>query len=147
MKKIIRQVGFLTIAILAIFAVAAFAQGTTGETPPIEPIEWQTIAAILATGIFGIPVQGITQVVKEAMRKYLKFPDAHWVGWLASALAVVPSAFLYLKPLGKFSWENLLAASVIGWMVANGFYKKETAIQKDVAKLTAEETARALKIL
>jgi len=133
MKRITRKAGILTAMLLGIFALAAFAQDPVPTPAVPNPIEWEQVAAILATGIFGIPVQGLTQVIKEAARKYLKFPDAHWVGWLASALAVVPSAYLYLKPLGQFSWPNLLGASVIGWLVANGFYKKENAVQKNAA--------------
>lgn len=126
----------MRMAAVAVFMVLAFAgimaAATQTVDPPAvaEPVSWAQIAAILATGLFGIPVKGLTQIIKEAMRKYLKFPDAHWTGWLAAAIAVVPAAFLYLKPLGQFSWPNLAIASLIGWAVANGWYRGEVAIEE-----------------
>lgn len=135
MKGIIRKAGILLALLFVTVAIAAAIQDPAlAPTPaPTAPVGWEQIAAILLTGIFGIPVQGITQIIKEALRKILNVPEAKWVGWLASAIAVVPAAFLYLKPLGQFSIENLMVASVIGWLVANGLYKKENAIQKNAA--------------
>jgi riboflavin transporter FmnP len=132
MKKKIRQLGIaMALAFVLVGFAAAFQTAAVADpaTPAAPTIGWTEIAAILATGLFGIPVKGIAQIIKEAMRKILNIPEAHWVGWVASLIAVVPSAFLYLKPLGQMSLTNLIVASGIGWLVANGLYKENAAVQ------------------
>jgi hypothetical protein len=122
---------FLTV-LLAVMVVTAAAQSTGGKPVGITD---QILGAILGGALFGIPFIGLIQLVKTGLVKLFKMtePTKPWVGYLASAVVCAVLAAITLTGLGMLNIQNMLTATLMAWLVANGYYKRQNAI----AELTA----------
>jgi hypothetical protein len=109
-------------------------------------VDWATVLAILATGFLGFPVSAITEMLKRTLRKYLKLPDAAWVGYIAAAVACALSSWAVLSQMGKGSLINIGLATFLCWIVANGFYKETAAKPAEHAAAAVEDLTKDVMI-
>jgi hypothetical protein len=117
---------FLVVLALFVVAGAALAQTTGGK--PVGITEG-ILGSILGGSILGIPMIGLIQLLKSGIVKLFKMQDPvkPWVGYLSSLLVVVALTFITLSGLGLLNLQNFLSGALLAWMVANGYYKRQTA--------------------
>lgn len=105
----------VTVFIIAIFApLALMAQDTTAD--PVT-FDMALVLSILATGLFGLPVSQIVELVKRTLR--WKDGKVYLIAFVVSAVCV--SA--YLIPLGLFKAGYIIGYTLIVFGEASGLYK------------------------
>jgi len=106
---------------LLLFAMTLFLAPVAllAQDEPAGPIEidlaW--VVVILATGLFGIPVSSLIQLVKGWL---------NWDGGKVKILAFLISAAataVFLVPLGLFSVPVFAGCTILVWGEAVGFFK------------------------
>lgn len=101
---------FFMVAILAIMATAAFAQGSV-------PITDATANEIVMTGILGIGVLALTEMIKRLLK---------WEGVLAYVISIVVSAAataVYMIGKQGFELVGFLILTGLVFLISNGLYK------------------------
>lgn len=108
-----KKVLLVLIAMILVTAVAAWAQ----ETGTTVPVNETTAQEILQTGILGLGVLALTEMIKRLLK---------WEGNLAYVIsAVVSAAATAVYMIGKqgFNITGFLILTVLVFMIANGLYK------------------------
>jgi hypothetical protein len=120
------------VLLLFAFSVAAWAQSTGGKPVGITD---QLLTSILGGALFGIPMIGLIQLVKTGIIKLFKLVDPikPWVGYVSSAVVCAALSALTLSGLGMLNIQNMLTGTLMAWLVANGYYKRQDAIADKVA--------------
>ena len=124
----------LFFAVLLVFMVMAASAQTTGGKP--VGITEQILASILGGTLFGIPFIGLIQLVKSGIIKLfkLKEPIKPIVGYMASLIVCAVMSAIILSGLSLLNLQNMLSATMLSWLVANGYYKRQNAIAEMTAK-------------
>jgi hypothetical protein len=105
-----------------------------GVTPTI-------ITAILGASLFGIPLAGLAEIVKRAIKKIFKITtDVKWLGYVSTESVIAILTVVVLSPLGMLTWMNGIVSFIIASLVANGLYKMTV---KAPAEKAAAEIAKA----
>lgn len=107
---------YLFLAVLAILALPVAAQTAAVEIDP------NTVSSIVAGGLLGLGVIGVTQIVKNALK--VEGVVAIFISLLVSAVATV--VFL-ISGGGGFSVLKFIGYTVSVFVVANGWYKFKIA--------------------
>jgi hypothetical protein len=114
------------------FSVAAWAQSTGGK--PIGITE-QILASILGGTVLGVPLIGLSQLIKTGIIKLLKLaePIKPIVGYVSSYVACGALAVATLGTAGILNVQNFLIGSLLAWLIANGYYKRQNAAADKIA--------------
>jgi len=106
---------FVFLFVLALFLpLALLAQDATPEPATFD---LAVVTSILLTGIAGLPVSSLVELIKRA----LKWQDrkVYLIAFIVSAAAVAA----YLLPLKLFSWPLFAGYLVLVFGEASGLYK------------------------
>lgn len=84
-------------------------------------VETATVEAILVTGIGGVGVSSLTQIVKKFIESTFRFSEK-WLGVVLSLIVSMVATALYLASAGWSTWL-FVVYTILVWGVANGFFK------------------------
>jgi hypothetical protein len=106
---------FILITLTFLFLALPLAAQTT------ELIEQETAEKILSTGIMGLSVMALTELLKRLLFKTDPIPK--YAGYLCSAIVAIVASAAYLLLAHTFNFTALGGYSVLVWALANGLYK------------------------
>ena len=106
---------FTTLCFLALLTTLAL----LAQEGPAEPVTFDlaVVFSILATGIAGIPVAGLCEMLKRLLG--WKDGRAYIIAFVVSGACVAA----YIFPLGLFSWQLFAGYTIIVFGEASGLYK------------------------